>query len=65
MPGLFVAEFVDLPAAERAKRYRALAEDARREAAVANGAARQSYLIITERWEQLAADAEARIESPK
>jgi hypothetical protein len=33
--------------------------------AVANGAARQSYLIIAERREKLAADAEASIESPK
>jgi hypothetical protein len=61
MPGMFEAEFLDLPAVERAKRYRALAEDARREAAVANGAARQSYLIIAERWGQLVADAEASI----
>lgn len=52
-------EFSHLPPKERVKRYRELALDARREAANSKGAARQSYLIIAEQWEKLAADAEA------
>jgi hypothetical protein len=52
-------EFSHLPREERAKRYRQLAEDARREAARSAGAARNSYLLIAEQWESLAADADA------
>ena len=52
-------EFPDLPPAEQAKRCRALAEDARREAAGAKGSLRESYLITAKRFEQLAVDAEA------
>jgi len=52
-------EFSHLPPKERAKRYRELAQDARREAASSKGAANKSYLIIAEQWEKLAADAEA------
>jgi hypothetical protein len=52
-----MAEFDNLPPLQRAKHYRALAEDARREAAAANGPARQSYLIIAENWDKLAADS--------
>jgi hypothetical protein len=52
-------EFSHLPPKERAKRYRELAQDARREAANSKGAAHQSYLIIAEQWEKLARDAEA------
>ena len=50
-------EFSDLPPLAQAKRYRVLAQDARREAAAAKGPARQSYLIIAENWDKLAADA--------
>ncbi len=38
------------------QRYLDLAADARREAARAPGAARQSYLLFAEQWEKLAAD---------
>jgi len=50
-----VSEFSDLPPQERMQRYLDLAADARREAARAPGAARQSYLLFAEQWEKLAA----------
>jgi len=50
-------ELSDLPPSAQAERYRVLAQDARREAAAAKGSARQSYLIIAENWDKLAADA--------
>jgi hypothetical protein len=53
-----MSEFEYLPPPKRAKRYRALAEDARREAANAKGALRESYLLSAEKWEKLAADLE-------
>ena len=49
-----MAEFDDLPPLQRAKRYRALAQDARNEAAAAKGAPRQSYLLSAEKWDKLA-----------
>jgi hypothetical protein len=47
-------ELSDFPTMKRMQRYIALAGDARREAERANGSARNSYLIIAERWERLA-----------
>lgn len=52
-------EFDALPSGERAKRYRELANDARLEAHTAKGIAQASYLRLAERWERLAAEAEA------
>jgi hypothetical protein len=49
-----MSDFSELPAGERAKRYRQLAEDALREAEQAEGAVRQSYLLIAEQWTRLA-----------
>jgi hypothetical protein len=49
-----MADFSELPAGERAKRYRQLAEDALREAEQAEGSVRQSYLLIAEQWNRLA-----------
>jgi hypothetical protein len=56
-----------LPANERAKRYRQLADDARHEAAqVASDASgvRESYLIIAGQFDHLALLAEAGIPHP-
>jgi len=55
-----VTDFSQLPPLERAKRYRQLAEEARREASNAQGEARQSYCVIAEQWDRLAADVEKR-----
>jgi hypothetical protein len=52
-----IPEFSHLPREERAKRYRELAQDARREAARSPGAARNAYVLIAEQWESLAAEA--------
>ncbi len=46
---------------DRAKRYRVLAEDARREAARAPARAREAYLRIAEQWDPLAAEIESKI----
>ncbi len=54
-------EFSDLPPLARAKRYRLLAQDARREADKATGALRESYVLSAERWDKLAADLEGDI----
>ena len=43
-----------LPPLQRVQRYRALAQDARQEAAGAKGALQESYLLTAERWEKLA-----------
>jgi hypothetical protein len=43
---------------ERLARYRAMADSARREAARANGDARDSYLFIADQWDRLAEMAE-------
>jgi hypothetical protein len=57
-----VTEDSELPPRERAKRYRALAEDARTEAARATAQkVRESYIIIAERWEDMALDLERRL----
>jgi thymidylate kinase len=47
-------DFSELPASERARRYRQLAEDALREAEQADGSVRESYLLIAEQWNRLA-----------
>ena len=60
-----MAEFDDLPPLQRAKRYRALAQDARREAANAKGALRQSYILSAEKWEKLADELEGDIKWDK
>ena len=49
----------ELPANERAKHYRKLAADARREAESAHAAVQDAYVIIAEQWERLALMAEA------
>ena len=49
-----MADFSELPASERAKRYRQLAEDALREAHHADGSVRESYLLVAEQWNRLA-----------
>jgi hypothetical protein len=59
-----VDEFSNLPPLAQAKRYRALAQDARREAAAVTGPTRKSYLIIAENWDKLAANAEAAARKP-
>ena len=51
-----------LPAKERAKRYRQLATDARREAADTTDGVRESYLIIAAQFDHLLADAEIQAE---
>ena len=60
-----MADVSELPAKERAKHYRKLAGDARREADIAQADVRNSYLIISEQWERLAltADVDANRES--
>jgi hypothetical protein len=51
-----MTELSDLPPAKRLQRYRQLASDARHEADRAKGAVRQSYLLIAEQWDRLAAE---------
>jgi hypothetical protein len=58
-------EFSDLPPLERIQRYLDLADDARREAASAKGALRESYLNTAKSWEQLAVDTEASLKPQK
>jgi hypothetical protein len=60
-----MADVSELPAKERARYYRKLAGDARREAGTAQADVRNSYLIISEQWERLAltADVDANRES--
>jgi hypothetical protein len=55
-----VTDFSRLPPLDRAKRYRQLAEDARREANAAQDDARQSYRVIADQWDRLADDIEKR-----
>jgi len=56
-----MTSFSELPPVERAKRYRQLAEDARREAESAKGTMRESYLTIARQWIELADGLEKRI----
>ena len=53
------SEYSHLPPGLRAKAYRNLAGDARREAAQCKGPLRESYLLIAANWDRLAAEAEA------
>jgi hypothetical protein len=55
-----------LPAKERAKRYRQLAADARREAALGASEVRESYLMIAQQFDHLAqlADSEIKPDQP-
>jgi hypothetical protein len=55
-----MADFSELPLSGRAKRYRQLAQDALREAEMAEDSVRQSYLIIAEQWNRLAQIAGAQ-----
>jgi hypothetical protein len=53
-----MTEFRDLPLAERVKRYRQLARDAKRYAS-GGGPTQQSYLVMSEQWEKMAQEAES------
>ena len=56
-----VTELSELPPKQRVvERYRALASDARRQAAFCNGA-RESYLLMAHHWEILAKAVEATV----
>jgi hypothetical protein len=51
-----VTEYSDLPPRERAKKYRALASDARKEASyIKDRKAKEDYVIIAEGWDEMAA----------
>ena len=54
-----MTEISELPPLQRIARYRALATDARREAAACNGAMRESYLLMAHHWDILAKAVEA------
>ncbi len=54
-----------LPAKERAKRYRQLATDARREAADSTDGVRESYLIIAAQFDHLVLLADAEIQAER
>ena len=57
-----MTEYSHLPPLERAAKYRELATDARNEAArVSGGAVKESYIVIAERWEELARGIEERL----
>jgi len=60
-----VTELSELPPVKRVERYRALATDARREAAACNGAMRESYLLMAHHWEILARAVEANPPVPE
>jgi hypothetical protein len=56
-----MSDISKLSAKDRAKRYRQLAADARREAVETTGAVRESYLLIVAQFEHLALLADAEI----
>jgi len=58
-----VTELSDLPPPARIQRYRDLAADARRQAAMAKGALRESYILMAEQWERLATELTATLKS--
>ena len=62
---VFMPEVSKLPPSARMQRYIDLADDARREAAQASGAARTCYLIIAEQWELLATEAARELASER
>jgi hypothetical protein len=47
----------------RAQRYLDLAGDARRQAAMCKGALRESYQLMADQWERLAAEVTASVKS--
>jgi hypothetical protein len=49
-------ERADLPPRQRARFYRELAAEARREAESLTGSAREAYLALAEHWEQRLAE---------
>jgi len=49
-----VTEISDLPHAKRVQRYLDLADEAQREARRTSGRIREAYLVIAERWMDLA-----------
>ena len=57
-----MSDFLYLPPLARAKRYRALAQDARDEAAKAKGALQESYLLTAEKWDKMAEELESDLE---
>jgi hypothetical protein len=58
-----VADNSELRPALRAQRYRELAAQARRAACAARGDVKQSYFMLAEQWDALAARLEADIRS--
>jgi hypothetical protein len=60
-----VTELSELPPVQRVARYRALAADARREAAACNGAMRESYLLMAHHWDILARAVETSTPMPE
>ncbi|HYM18029.1 MAG TPA: hypothetical protein VEU06_05650 [Micropepsaceae bacterium] len=55
-------EYSQLPPRERATKYRELASDAGQQAElVSDRKLRESYLIIAERWDDMAADIDRRL----
>jgi hypothetical protein len=58
-----VPESSELDATSRAKRYRDLAANARRIAAVAKGDQKAAYFMIASQWETLAQHLEAATKS--
>ena len=58
MPATMLNALQDLPASERARLYRELADEAVRHADGAPQSVQQAYLIMAEQWRRLAHDAE-------
>ena len=56
-----MSEFSYLPPLMRAKRYRALAQDARNEAAKTVGVLREAYQLSAEKWDNKAEELEGDI----
>ena len=55
-------EYSHLPPRERAKKFRELADDARLEGErVGDRRMKESYLLIAERWEEMAREIEKRL----
>jgi len=57
--------FTELPLADRAKKFRQLAFEAKREASLAKGAERDAFMDIAGAWQRLAHLAEVQIEIDK
>ena len=54
--------FPNVPLPDRAKRYRALADDARRGGEGSTGTSRDSWVHIQHQWEDLALQSDAAVE---